>query len=149
MLNWPQFANQDIQSFRQYIVDRGGFQYPNRYSVTFQIGPLLNKRMSSSNSNPVTMYPLSVNLPEQRLTNFQDFYYTTSRTIPLTAETGMVLMNFILMKDWKEREFFEKWMHVISYGSETAIPGMDLVGTVPYTEASNCVLRIRLVTGTA
>jgi hypothetical protein len=149
MLNWPAYANQDIQTFREYIVDRGGFQYPNRYSVIFSIGNLLQERMSGSNSGSITMYPLSINLPEQSIKNFSDFYHTTGRSIPITAETGMILMNFILMKDWKERDFFEKWMHIISYGSETAIPGENLVGTVPYNEASDCRLKIRLLTGTS
>jgi len=134
---------QDIQSVRQYIADRG-IQYPNRYRVDFNPGSLLKPKAGLVNCN---MYPLSINLPEQSVSNIGDYYYTTPRSIPTHVETGMILMNFILMRDWKERDFFEKWVHAISYGTSNQNPGYDDVGSMPYEEASDCLMSIGLLNG--
>ena len=136
---------QDIQSVRQYIANRG-IQYPNRYRVEFFPGGKLKDKTGLQNCN---MYPLSINLPEQSISNIGDYYYTTPRSIPTHVETGMILMNFILMKDWQERDFFENWMNAISYGSFDSRPGFDMViGSLPYDVASNCFMSIDLLNGT-
>jgi len=137
---------QDIQSVREHIATRG-IQYPNRYLVEFvPQGQLLN----SANIRPCTMYPISVNLPEQTISEMTDQYYTTPRSIPTFVQTGMVLMNFILMQDWKERDFFEKWMNAISYGNYNNRPGYDLiVGSLPYDIASHCKMHIGLLNGSS
>jgi len=134
---------QDIQSIRQYITNRG-IQYPNRYRVEFIPRPRLKAKTGLQKCD---MYPLSMNLPEQSVSNIGDYYYTTPRSIPTHVETGMILMNFILMKDWQERDFFEKWMHAISYGAVNQQPGYDPVGSMPYDEASDCTLSIGLLNG--
>jgi hypothetical protein len=139
MIDLPS-KGQDIQSVREYIVNRGGFQHPSRYKVKFSPG-------SDLPIDGAEMYPLSINLPEQSIKIFPDFHYTTPRHIPITVETGVVLMNFILMSDWKERTFFEKWMHTISYGSVNSIPGIDVVGCMPYNKASACTFSIWLLNG--
>jgi len=138
-------TGQDIQSVRQYVANRG-IQYPNRYLVQFEPRGALIER---ANIQRCSMYPISVNLPEQTIVEMSDQYYTTPRSIPTYTQTGMVLMNFILMKDWQERDFFENWMNAISYGSFDSRPGFDMViGSLPYDIASNCFMSIDLLNGT-
>ena len=136
--------SQDIQSVREYISGRG-IQYPNRFLVNFRLNGELKGKANIGDCN---MSPLSINLPEQSIRDISDYYYTTPRSIPTHIETGVVLMNFIIMKDWAERIFFERWMHTISYGNAYATSGFGtVIGTLPYDIASNNLMEIKLLDG--
>lgn len=138
------FLPQDVQSVREYISQRG-IQYPNRFLVDFRLNGDLKRKAQIGDCN---MSPLSMNLPEQSIRDISDYYYTTSRSIPTHIETGVVLMNFIIMKDWAERIFFERWMHTISYGTVSATSSSGtIIGTLPYNIASNNLMEIRLLDG--
>ena len=126
-------SNNTIQAFRNNLSSRG-FQSANRYLVTF-------KRNTGSDTQIKTSYPESVILPEKQIETTRDSLCTTGRDIPISSSQGSVLLSFITMKDWQEREYFENWMNNTAYGYNGKL-GMSSAVVLPYNESSDAAMNI-------
>ena len=126
-------SNNTIQAFRNTLSARG-FQSANRYLVTF-------KRNTGSDTQTKISYPESVILPEKQIETQRDSLCTTGRDIPISSSQGSVLLSFITMKDWQEREYFENWMNNTAYG--TGRLGQSSAVVLPYNESSDASMNIQ------
>ena len=126
-------SNNTIQAFRNTLSARG-FQSANRYLVTF-------KRNTGSDTQTKISYPESVILPEKQIETQRDSLCTTGRDIPISSSQGSVLLSFITMKDWQEREYFENWMNNTAYGYNGKL-GMSSAVVLPYNESSDAAMNI-------
>ena len=126
-------SNNTIQAFRNNLSSRG-FQSANRYLVTF-------KRNTGSDTQTKISYPESVILPEKQIETQRDSLCTTGRDIPISSSQGSVLLSFITMKDWQEREYFENWMNNTAYGYNGEL-GMSSAVVLPYNESSDAAMNI-------
>ena len=115
-------------------VAKAGLESANRYLVTF-------KRNTGSDTETKISYPESVILPERQIDSTRDSLYTTGRDIPISSSQGSVLLSFITMKDWQEREYFENWMNSTAYG--TGELGMSSAVVLPYNESSDASMNIQ------
>jgi hypothetical protein len=125
-------ANNTIYQFRESFSSRG-FQSANRYLVKF-------KRNSGPDQQEKISYPESAILPEKQIETTRDSLYTTGRDIPISSSQGSVLLSFITMKDWQEREYFENWMNNTAYG--TGELGKSAAVVLPYNQSSSASMNI-------
>lgn len=122
-----EFWGKSIDEFRATIGARK-FQPPNSYKVLFT--PPANSGMAD-----MECYPESVVLPEQSILPLLDNTWGSERKIPTKSIYGEILMSFILLSDWKERQYFEDWFDWIT--PHSASGGMSLISqpTSPYEES--------------
>lgn len=110
-----------LDTFRQYVVNKRGFQAQSRYYVQINVPTTLNVREYS-----VTGYPEAIQFSQKNVTVITDEVYTMPRRIPVSGDMGDILLSFVIYQDWRERRFFEAWMDaILNYPIERGVsPGV-------------------------
>lgn len=123
-----------IDTYRKYVLSRKFTQNPSHYVMTISPGVVYDE----SRSEAFTCYPDSILLPGRNFINTPFAYFGPEFTVPLRREYNELSINFIIYQDWKERDFFEKWMNSILPFSDIK-PGMQTSDSLP----PNLVLNLR------
>jgi hypothetical protein len=119
-----------ITDYRAKIAQYGGPQIPSRYKVSFSFRGVDEIK---------TYYPESISLPARAFNVTPFSYWGPDYLIPSKRDYGECAMSFIIMQDWEERRYFEKWMdNVITVkGRGGRTPGLtsssfgSLFGIIP------------------
>lgn len=94
-----------IEEFRSYVLNKKFTQNPSYYEMTF-----FDK---SGGSQPFVCYPDNILFPGRNFINTPFAYFGPEFPIPLKREYNELSVNFIVYQDWKERNYFERWMNQI------------------------------------
>lgn len=89
-----------INNYRQTVLSAGGPQQVSRYRAVFTYG----------GDDIFIAYPESITLPSRGFSVAPFTHWGPDYMIPAKRDYGECAMSFIIMQDWYERRYFEKWM---------------------------------------
>lgn len=99
--------NTNLETFRSNMTN---LQPPNKYMVQFFKAGL----------GLISVYPDSITLPSIEVQPMEYAVWGNPVLIPITTLTGDMTVSFILLDDWKIRQYFENWLKMIQ---EPSFPG--------------------------
>ena len=98
--------NSDVNTLINFFQTLSGFQKVNRFKVN--IIPPKDAKLDAT-----VLFATSVQIPQQLVTYYPDSVAPSGPLVDIPIRRGYderFIMDFIVDKNWKTREFFDKWM---------------------------------------
>ena len=107
--------NSDVNSLITFFQNLSGFQRSNRFRV--DITP-----PKKSNLDQTVLFATTVQIPQQVVTYYPDTVAPSGPNIDIPLQRNFderFIIDFIVDKNWKARQFFDNWINFIFTGSST------------------------------
>ena len=94
--------SRSINGFRSTVLTSGGFQHPGMYECVFY-SPL----------GSLESYPYDMTLPQRSFDIVPFSNWGPESNLQVRSSYGECSMTFVILQDWAERNYMERWMDLI------------------------------------
>jgi hypothetical protein len=113
--------NSDVSTLINFFENLSGFQRSNRYRIS--ITPPKPPSGSGVRLDPTVLYATNVQIPEQVVLYYPDTMSPSGPNINIPVKRtydNRFIMDFIVDKYWRSRDFFEGWMSLMFKDTKNA-----------------------------